>query len=58
MAKFLGHKEWKKHKARADFKLFVKQCHPTVRLSKTVRLLRRDVRVLHTIQRLQGKRFL
>ena len=39
MAKFLGHKEWKKHKARADFKLFVKQCHPYIRLLETVRLI-------------------
>ena len=43
MAKFeflesLGPKEYEKYKIRADFKLFVKQCHPIVQLLKTVRL--------------------
>ena len=27
-----GPKEWEKQKAGSDYKLFVKQCHPTVRL--------------------------
>ena len=40
----LGPMEWEKHKDRADFKLFVKQCHPTVRLSKDCTLIR-DLRV-------------
>ena len=35
----LGSKEWEKHKARTEFKHLVKQCHLSVGLLKTVRLL-------------------